>query len=104
MEKRDVADPITVYVSIGNSDDKLSQREWSAFTMETYAEVLHCSAQLHGVWASASTDQYQNACWCFEIRKNRAPALKRALAKIAKRHGQDSIAWAVADTEFIPAA
>ena len=95
---------ITVYVSIGNSDDKLSQREWSDFTKETYAEVLHCSAQLHGTWASISTDPYQNACYCFEIRENRIPALKRALGKIAARHNQDSIAWAVADTEFVPAS
>jgi hypothetical protein len=95
---------ITVYVSIGNSDDKLSQREWSAFAMETHAEVLHCSAQVHGVWASSPTDQYQNACYCFEILENRTPALKRALGKIATQHKQDSIAWAVAETEFIEGA
>jgi hypothetical protein len=40
-----------VYVSIGNSDDKLTQREWSMFCLAV-DEALSLTPK-HGVWFSA---------------------------------------------------
>lgn len=94
---------ITVYVSIGNSDDKLSQREWSEFYEETDDLVGFAAAKVHGRWTSAPTDAYQNACWCVELDLDDAENLRKDLPGLAYRYRQDSIAWAVATTDFIAA-
>lgn len=90
------------YVSIGNSDDKLSQREWSSFHGET-DNLLRRFAMVHGAWTSLGTAPWQNACWCVEITdKTRVEYVKAELAGLANRFRQDSIAWAEAPTtEFI---
>lgn len=95
---------ITAYISIGNSDDKLTQREWAGFVNETQEAVRNLAYTKHGEWFSATTSPYQNACWCVEVRPVMVADLKERLAKIAHAYRQDSIAWAEATTEFIGAS
>jgi hypothetical protein len=95
---------ITVYISIGNSDDKLSQFEWSAFCKDTNEEVLGAAVRVLGIWFSDPSSPYQNCCWGIDLDDADAPRLKRRLALVAGWFRQDSIAWAVASTEFIGAA
>lgn len=94
---------VTVYASVGNSDDKLSQRRWSNFITDFVTVVHHRADQVHGVWHSAPTEAFQNASVCFEIDDPTAARLLRPrLAQLAAEYGQDSIAWAeVATTRFI---
>lgn len=91
----------TVYVSIGNSDDRLSQSEWAAFAMEVQSRVSLDASRVHGYWTSSSVSPWQNACICADIPESTVPALKKELAVIGRRYRQDSIAWAVAKTELI---
>ena len=93
----------TVYVSIGNSDDKLTQAQWSMFVDETYAAAAR-QALVHGVWTSASAARYQNACFCLELPAGRIGKVKESLARLAAEYRQDSIAWADAETTFITPA
>lgn len=95
-------DSITVYVSIGNSDDKLSQREWSEYVedfctvMEKYAEATY------GVWFSGPESRFQNACVAIAVLGDDIAALRADLLDTRETYDQDSIAWAVAPkTEFI---
>lgn len=96
-----------VYVSIGNSDDKLSQSEWAVF-LGSVREVLrrHASA-VHGEWYSAPDAGYQNACFCVEFSSASDLAVKvgvvqMSLERTRQDYQQDSVAWAVAEqTEFI---
>lgn len=91
-----------VYVSIGNSDDNLSQREWHAFWDEVRCELIGAGGRFHGQWVSPSTSLFQNACWCVELVDEVVDELKGFLSAIAGRYRQDSIAWArVPETEFI---
>jgi hypothetical protein len=93
-----------IYVSIGNSDDKLTQQRWSDFTREVHEEVRAIASQIHGVWASLPMQPYQNMCFCFELGLNAdkdAKYLRGRFAELASEYQQDSIAWAVAETEFI---
>lgn len=93
---------ITVYISIGNSDDKLSQAQWAALAQEIQGRVSLDAAEVHGYWTSSSVSPWQNACICAEVPDGITEALKRELAVIAFRYDQDSIAWAEAPvTEFI---
>lgn len=97
----------TVYVSIGNSDDKLPQAQWFGFWATTDAFVQLLARTVHGAWLSASNSQYQNAAWCFEIEGNWEGSddeddLRAALCRQAHRFGQDSITWAeVPVVEFL---
>lgn len=92
----------TVYISIGNSDDKLSQAQWSRFALELAAEVVSLSARTHGAWFSQPVSPWQNACWCVEFASEaQEMTAKETVAEIGQRFGQESIAWATAQTEFI---
>jgi hypothetical protein len=98
----------TVYISIGNSDDKLSQTDWSSYVLDVdrafEAAVRYEGARVHGRWYSLPTEPWQNACWCAEWHEDLAlvvEALRRKLQRVAADYQQESIAWAVAETEFI---
>lgn len=90
-----------VYISVGNSDDKLSQVEWSQFVVEMTARVA-AVGHVHGSWASNPVSAYQNACWCVEYRsEDQVTEAREVAAELRDKYRQNSIAWAVADTEFI---
>jgi hypothetical protein len=96
---------VSIYVSIGNSDDKLTQKEWSEFCNDLHTEIIAFRGSIHGRWFSASSDIYQNACICFEISDSNAKRLKGALKVLARQYGQDWIAWAEAElTKLEPVA
>jgi hypothetical protein len=97
----DMSMPFTVYVSIGNSDDKLTQREWSEFVGDVDDAVCLFADTIHGSWYSLPNKAWQNACWAFEVNPVRACALKDQLARLADRYRQDSIAYAFASPQFI---
>jgi hypothetical protein len=93
---------LTVYVSIGNSDDKLSQARWAMFQMDVARALTGAGAKFHGEWHSHAGSMWQNACWCFEIVPTVAEKLKLQLGRLANAYDQDSIAWAEAPrTEFL---
>ena len=109
-----MTEPKIVYISIGNSDDKLTQREWIEFIkdIDGYIEYV-CdggTATLHGRWFSAPESAFQNACWCVaflvdEHMGSRADWLRSHLPEVVKAYRQDSIAWAeVKTTEFLGAS
>lgn len=96
-----MADTQTVYASIGNSDDKLTQARWAEFHEKFGTAIRGLALQVYGNWVSPSTDPWQNACIGFEIGYETSERLRRDLAELAAEYGQDSIAWAEADTRFI---
>lgn len=96
-----MTDNITVYVSIGNSDDKLTQDDWCHYCIAVDTLIRMETPTIHGEWYSKSAAPWQNMCICFELAPDRADATKQALRVIAAEHCQDSIAWAVADTQFL---
>lgn len=90
------------YVSIGNSDDKLSQRDWVLLQLDTKQVIHDAGAVIHGEWHSYPDSIFQNACLCFDVDENKVPELKGTLAAIAVEYRQDSIAWAsIVQTEFL---
>lgn len=92
---------ITVYISIGNSDDKLTQADWASFYREACVAIRDAATTVHGQWVSEPTSAWQNACWCIEIGPAQASSLKAKLAEIAGFYIQDCVAWAEANTEFL---
>ena len=91
----------TVYVAVGNSDDRLSQELWAKFvhlvvrTIESYAQ------RMHGVWFSAPDSPFQNACVCLQLDSATArEELRGELTRLRMTYGQEAVAW----TEFTGAA
>lgn len=94
----------TVYISIGNSDDRLPQIQWHSFWTGFRKIARGHAAYIHGEWLSIPVSPYQNACICLQITPDAIPDLKEALIALAAEFRQDSIAWARAETEFLAAA
>jgi hypothetical protein len=94
--------PITVYCSIGNSDDKLSQTAWSDFARKFVILMRRYASPVFGVWFSTSDSAYQNACVSAQIPVLHIDPLRLELAELREEFSQDSIAWAaVCETEFL---
>ena len=93
---------IQVYVSIGNSDDKLTQAIWGAY-IEDFRELLRKHAtQIHGEWYSAPDAVYQNACIAAVLADDDAEEIQKKLTALRRSYGQDTIAWSPAPvTTFI---
>jgi len=95
----------TVYISIGNSDDKLTQVEWCSFVVDVVEALEDAffdnAGEIHGNWFSPTASPFQNACWCIEIPVRAHDALQAKLKALAGKYQQDSIAWAPALTQFL---
>jgi hypothetical protein len=92
---------ITVYISIGNTDGKLSPAEWAAFYRATGETIARRSIRMHGAWHSIPATPYSNACWAVDVYLFEVRLFKDELRQLAARFRQDSIAWAPATTEFL---
>jgi hypothetical protein len=91
---------ITVYVSIDNGA-QLPQVEWAAYAGSIRGAIRRATSAIHGEWVSLPWSSYQAACWCLEIAPDEVERLKRTLGHLAEDYRQDSVAWAVAETELI---
>lgn len=93
---------LMVYVAIGNSNDKLSQKMWHQFFKHTL-EALDAYGKIQNVWMSESVSQFQNAAFRVEFtNKKQTDICKNYLSEIANRYEQESISWTPAhDTEFL---
>jgi hypothetical protein len=91
----------TVCVQIGNSDDKLTQKEWSEFCLECLALIQKCKThKIHFYGFSPGGSPWQNACWVFVTGRDDVYPFKQELAKIREKYRQDSVAVLVGTTEF----
>ena len=96
---------MTITIQIGNTDNKLTQQEWSRFVkrvadhVEYYAEEN--LAQVHFFAASSGEMAWQNAAWVMQFTDDEIPNLRVTLAEVAKDFSQDSIAMTCGTTEFV---
>jgi hypothetical protein len=91
-----------IYLSVGNSDDKLTQIEWANFITRIRADIVNAAHRVHGQWFSAPDSTWQNACWCLEFASEAEMKIAReTIITIRRQYRQDSVAWATAETEFI---
>lgn len=90
-----------VYVSIGNSDDALSQAEWSRFASAVRMAVHLWATRVHADCAAEPTSAYQNLVLGAEFDEASIPLAMAELRQIAETYCQASIAWAPAAVEFI---
>lgn len=89
-------------IGIGNSDDKLTQLQWSNYIEAVAMMINAASYQVYFAGFSDPTAPWQNACWVIHIGDD-VLYLKRQLLNIAKRFNQDSIALTLGETELLGA-
>ena len=90
----------TVTIQIGNSDDKLTQREWSEY-VEDVRKIVEGLRGVHFFGAAPTYAPWQNAAWVIECDDEVRVWLKENVTKIRKEYKQDSVAWTEGTTEFI---
>ena len=91
-----------ITVQIGNTDDKLTQKEWSAFCKATDGFIQSASCAIYFSGHSLPIALWQNACWCFDVDDAVTKAyLEKMLLRTAKAYRQDSIAWTEGETELL---
>lgn len=91
----------TITIGIGNSDDKLTQLEWSSFIQSINAIVEKNAHEVHFTGFSIPTAIWQNACWVFEVSDERVEKIKAEIHKVRRGFRQDAVAWIEGTTERI---
>lgn len=91
----------TCFVAIGNSDNNLSQAEWSDFWHEIHNGLHNFASQQFGEWQTATSAVRQSACWGLQVPDENLDAFRDYLSKVAGRYRQDSIALSIGETEMI---
>lgn len=92
----------TAVINIGNSDDKLSQKQWSEFVMKIQKVLHQWNMHIHFSGGSPSSAPWQNYCWVAEVRDEPLMhILRRDLSMICHEFRQDSIAITFGETEFV---
>lgn len=91
----------TIYITIGNSDDKLKQAQWSKFYDLIDSDIRMLAKHVHGAWHSLPNAKWQNACWCVDIEEKRAVELAYDVTETARLFQQDSVAWAEIATDDV---
>lgn len=90
----------TVVIQIGNSDNKLTQVEWSQFVAYTRDEVQAHSDRIHFDGGCRYDAPWQNACFVSEVFTENQEPLREQLRRLAYKFRQDSIAITVGETTF----
>lgn len=90
-----------VYVSIGNSDNKLTQQEWSEFCDDLIDVLGDYEERVYGQWYSLPNAPWQNMVASIEIADDLLDQLRAALRPLAEEYHQDSIALQAGTAEFV---
>jgi hypothetical protein len=90
-----------VVIQIGNSDDKLTQKEWSEYANKVRASIDFCATETHFSGNSPADAPWQNSCWVAVVPVQKREFLFDELKKVAGKFRQDSIAVMVGQTEFL---
>lgn len=91
----------TITIQVGNSDDKLTQREWSDF-LRAIAQAIETHApETHFFATSAGDRPWQNACWVIAATNEQAELILAGVVRARLAYGQDSAAWTEGTTLFV---
>jgi hypothetical protein len=91
---------VTIAIQIGNSDDKLSQEQWSSFVGRINL-VLQVYTKVHFFGGSNNWAVWQNIAWVVVCPMDFVTVLKQSISAIGREYNQDSVAWLQGSTEFI---
>ena len=88
----------TVSIQIGNTDDKLTQKQWAEYCGEIVREC-DSMGEIHFSGGSPTDARWQN--YCVVLNTMKAEKLKDSVQLIRSSYDQDSLAWTEGTTIFI---
>lgn len=94
-------DKITIIVLIGNSDNKLTQKDWHYFVSDVRTIIWIFEKETHFIGSTEPFSEYQSGCFVFVIEQYQLEELKAQLTLCKKRHNQNFIAMIVGNTQLI---
>lgn len=81
---------ITLCVSIGNSDNKLTQQEWAQF-VKAIGELLKSYETMRFFFGgSENYAPWQNVCWLCQVNDLQLSEIKNGIRNIREIYGQES--------------
>jgi hypothetical protein len=90
-----------VNVQIGNSDDKLTQREWAAYVSDVDGIMQYFEHARHFFGGSTTYARWQNVCWVCYVHEDHIEVLKQSLRECREKHRQDSVCVLVGEELFV---
>lgn len=100
-EDSDDSEAITLTILIGNSDDKLTQREWAEYAGEVNSVVHDYQQSTHFNGSPGTTSPFQNYAWVIGCRKDDYEDLVEELRDTARGYRQDSVAVVVGQAVMV---
>lgn len=93
---------MTLYITIGNTDNKLDQQCWHTFTQHLYSLMLfHCHT-IHGEFHTQSNTPYQSCCMSGELNEELdLENIENSVSILARNFNQDSIAMSISETKLV---
>lgn len=101
MTKKDPPKLFTVNLTIGNSDDKLRQMEWSTFCREVNYQVSNVATRVLFRGYPLADEPWQNMHTSFHITEANLKTLRAVLPGIALKYRQKAIALVVVPSEDV---
>lgn len=80
-------------VTIGNSDDKLTQKQWSKFLADITFLVQEVAEEVWFTGYSTPVAPWQNMLTSFQMNVQRVPYVSKQLSILARKYKQDYIAF-----------
>lgn len=90
-----------VCIQIGNSDDKLTQKDWSDYVQRMQSIVATYAAEIHFSGTSEGSKPWQNACWVLSIPSRAIDRFEEKVVAVRERFNQESVAITTGSTRFI---
>ena len=90
-----------VTLQIGNSDDKLTQNQWSEFCAAVGMAIRVHGGLVHFCGTSDGMAPWQNAAFVFECSDEQSKILQPNIAELRKIFRQDSAAWTSGEIRLI---
>lgn len=90
----------TVTIQIGNSDDKLSQVQWSSYVNAMRSLIVQ-TGETHFAGGSNPDARWQNYCWVVNVPDEQLEILKSFVTDLRHSYFQTSVAVTVGETFFV---
>jgi hypothetical protein len=92
---------VTLTIQVSNSDNKLTQEEWSKMIDQMGGFLKHIDADIHFAGGSSPEKAWQNYCYVVNVVEGVVNTVFNYVSYSAYRYKQDSIAVTGGQTEFV---
>lgn len=94
----------TVIIQLGNTDNKLTQKEWAIFISnieKVLSDTKYTGLQVHFAGGSSAEKAWQNYCFVFNCYESDIESIRFRVQNIRGLFKQDSVAFTLGKTELI---